>query len=513
MQPAKERFIQATPCLGFARVVPSGSDQGLLRGQHAAPILTLSTVSGFFLGAGLPVLEPALTATDDLSRLRPGCATFAQFRRYQSSTTLSTLSPTLFDTTATTTRIEPQALPHARELGCSGNHVTAPVRLVFSLPGMKPHARLWRRGRNLAQVLWPLIAPFAPHLPRKAHLQIVACSRVYRGNDGIPEILLTIDHPAVFDFSVWVRDQGHSVSLRLTSVAPGMSITAIVASCFPHRRYANTLLDAVRADDQPVRRNGMIVSVCDDWRRDESYPLADWHFVLCGCGMLQFPLEVPEMLLSLPAPCLDSNHPQHSHVEEVCRHRFMSQFMSSCARYIQWLCESVTDKHIRVILPGRGVCRLRWQHSIAPTAEELRSTIAEIWPDLSLYAILDTFSFQQDACIFLVQGSARLYTAWFLMDPYSAATDVRLVPCGFHPVSCLPTPGHMPPSCNAMVPGAFFAMHLVRRHKHPELRIILPPSSHGSRPLMIRQIRRSSALPYRPTYVLKTKSSLFFPTL
>ena len=346
----------------------------------------------------------------------------------------------LVDTTATTTRIEPQASPPARELGSSGSHATAPVRLVFSLPGMKPHARLWRRGRNLAQVLWPLIAPFAPHLPREAHLQIVACSRVYRGNDGIPEILLTIDHPAVFDFSIWVRDHGEKISLRLTSVAPGMSITEIVASCFPHRRYADTLLDAVRADDHPICRNGMIVSVCDEWRRDESFPLADWHFVLCGCGMLQFPLEVPEMLMSLPAPCLDSSHPQHLQIEEMCRQRFMSQFMHSCARHIKWLCESVTDKHIRVILPGRGMCRLKWQHRIAPTAEGLRPTIAEIWPDLSLYAILDTFSFQQDACIFLVQGSARLYTAWLLMDPFGAATDVRLVPCGFHPVSCLPTP-------------------------------------------------------------------------
>ena len=387
-----------------------------------------------------PVLEPALTSAAELSRLRPGYrATFSQLRRYQSSTSSTTQGavPEAAATTTSTTAMSPFQIS---EPGSSGNHVTTPVRLVFSLPGMVPRARIWKRDRNLAQVLWPLVAQFAPYLPRTAHLQLSACSRVYKGRDGVPEILLTIEHPEVFDFSVWVRDQADQVSLRLTAVAPGMTITEIVASCFPLRKYANTLLDAVRSDDQPVCRNGMIISVCDDWRRDESFPLADWHFVLSGCGMLQFPLDLPAMLLDLPAPCLDSAHPHHQQVEAACRSCFMSQFLSSCARFIKWHCELVTDKHIRVILPGRGVCRLKWLHRIAPTADELRPVIAEIWPEMSLTAICDTFSFQQDACIYLVQGTSRLYTAWIYMDPLSAATDARLVPCGFHPVSCLPSP-------------------------------------------------------------------------
>ena len=114
----------------------------------------------------------------------------------------------------------------------------------------------------------------------------------------------------------------------------------------------------------------------------------------------------------------------------------------SCHSFLvhAWRCESVTDKHIRIILPGRGMCRIKWLHNIAPTAAELRAVIEELWPLESLSAILDTFSFQQDACIYLVQGTFRLYSAWIYMDPHLAATDVRLVPCGFHPVSCLPAP-------------------------------------------------------------------------
>ena len=118
-----------------------------------------------------PVLEPALTASDELPRLRPGYrATYAQHRRYRSTTATTTHAQVLApdSSTTTTTGVVPQAPASVQDLGCSGPHVSVPVRLVFSLPGMAPRARLWNQGRNLAQVLWPLIAQFASHLPREA---------------------------------------------------------------------------------------------------------------------------------------------------------------------------------------------------------------------------------------------------------------------------------------------------------------------------------------------------------
>ena len=389
----------------------------------------------------VPVLEPALTHTGELSRLRPGYrAIFAQFRRYHSTTRATTCAPSLghVPTTESTTFMQPAGMSSAGELGSTGDHIFGPVRLVFSLPGMVPRARAWHPGRNIAQVLWPLVAPFAPHLPQEPHLRFVACSRVYRGNDGTFEILLTIEHPDFFCHSIWVRDSADRISLRLTSVSPGMTVTEIVASTFPQRKFANTLLDGVRSDDHPVCRNGMIISVCDDWRTDQSFPLADWQFTLCGCGILPFAPEVPTMLHSLPPACLDVSHPLHEQTEATCHRQFMSLFLGACASLVRWHCESVTDKHIRVVLPGRGMCRVKWMHCIAPSAEALRPVIEELWPEFSLSAILDTHSFQQDACIYLVQGTSRLYTAWIQLDRHNAATDIRLVPCGFHPVSCIP---------------------------------------------------------------------------
>ena len=249
------------------------------------------------------------------------------------------------------------------------------------------------------------------------------------------------------------------VSLRLTPVAPGMTITEIVASCYPHRRYANTLIDAVRSDDQPTCRNGMIVSVCDDWRRDESFPLADWHFVLSGCGMHQFALDVPEILLNLPIPCLDSGHPQHPQVEESCRRIFMSQFMNACARHIRWLCESVTDKHIRVVLQAEECANSNRSTASHPRPRDCDPPWQKSGQKCPCMLSLKLSASNRMLVSFLYRGlpdSTPHGLLWILTvrQPMSALCLLAFIL--YH--ACPRHPARMLPSYSRMVPGGFCVM-------------------------------------------------------